>query len=227
MMSRTSFRLSHSTPPADGSFTRLCRSSPHYPQIPYFSRVILPTTLSLQDALARVGLDEAEQAAFIGFAEALVLPFGESLLSKGEVMQHFYFLTEGAVLAYETDEQAERQVRRLYASGEWMASPSLILRKPSALVYETAAETHLHRISMVDMHTLIGQSERFFMMGKVFMSEHSPFEGYQARLAPEEKYGQLMAQRPQLLQLFPLKVIASYLEMTPETLSRTRKKLSL
>jgi hypothetical protein len=44
------------------------------------------------------------------------------------------------------------------------------------------------------------------------------------RLSPEEKYAMLLSTKPQIIQSFPLKQIASYLCMTPETLSRIRRK---
>ena len=44
---------------------------------------------------------------------------------------------------------------------------------------------------------------------------------------PEEKYLRFIREEPHLLQRLPLYHIASYLAMTPETLSRIRKKVSL
>lgn len=45
------------------------------------------------------------------------------------------------------------------------------------------------------------------------------------RLSPEEKYEKLLNEKPQYIQVFPAKTIASFLNMTPETLSRVRRKL--
>lgn len=44
---------------------------------------------------------------------------------------------------------------------------------------------------------------------------------------PEEKYLRFIKEEPDLLQRIPLYHIASYLAMTPETLSRIRKKIIL
>jgi hypothetical protein len=43
---------------------------------------------------------------------------------------------------------------------------------------------------------------------------------------PEEKYRRFMKEEPLLLQRLPLYHIAAYLAMTPETLSRIRKKVT-
>jgi hypothetical protein len=43
---------------------------------------------------------------------------------------------------------------------------------------------------------------------------------------PTEKYLYILNNRLQLIQAFPLKMIASYLKITPETLSRVREKVT-
>lgn len=43
-------------------------------------------------------------------------------------------------------------------------------------------------------------------------------------LSPRNRYNRVLKRSPQLFQHIPLKYIASYLRMTPETLSRLRKK---
>ena len=45
-------------------------------------------------------------------------------------------------------------------------------------------------------------------------------------LSAEERYLKFLATKPEALQQIPLKYIASYLGMTPVSLSRIRKKLS-
>jgi CRP-like cAMP-binding protein len=45
------------------------------------------------------------------------------------------------------------------------------------------------------------------------------------KLSPVDKYRALLGKNPKLLQRFALKHIASYLGITPETLSRVRKKM--
>lgn len=46
------------------------------------------------------------------------------------------------------------------------------------------------------------------------------------RLTSEERYLQLLERCPEILQLVPLKEIASYLKITPTHMSRIRRKQS-
>ncbi len=46
-------------------------------------------------------------------------------------------------------------------------------------------------------------------------------------LSTEEKYTKLLSIYPDIMQRVPQHMIASYLGLTPETLSRVRKKLSV
>ena len=43
--------------------------------------------------------------------------------------------------------------------------------------------------------------------------------------SPKERYARLLKRSPHVFQLFPHKYIASYLRMTPETLSRLKKEI--
>jgi hypothetical protein len=81
-------------------------------------------------------------------------------------------------------------------------------------------------LSVWDFHELVKVSDMFFRMGRILEQAIQNTDFQHNRLSPEEKYELLLASKPELLQQFPLKHIASFLGMTPETLSRIRKKIS-
>ena len=66
--------------------------------------------------------------------------------------------------------------------------------------------------------------DNFFRLGKLMEQAVQNQDFQNNRLAPEEKYELLLASKPMVFQKFPLKHIASYLGITPETLSRIRRK---
>jgi hypothetical protein len=65
----------------------------------------------------------------------------------------------------------------------------------------------------------------FFRIGRIFEQAIQNQDYQHTRISPEEKYALLLKTKPQVIQRFPLKHIASYLGVTPETLSRVRRKM--
>ncbi|WP_436514668.1 hypothetical protein [Ekhidna sp. To15] len=69
---------------------------------------------------------------------------------------------------------------------------------------------------------LTSKSPAFFALGKILeVDSKKP----KSSAKPEEKYLWLLKHNPVIIQKFPLKFIASFLGMTPETLSRVRSKI--
>ncbi|MEO5563434.1 MAG: hypothetical protein ABIR18_08365, partial [Chitinophagaceae bacterium] len=60
----------------------------------------------------------------------------------------------------------------------------------------------------------------------IFEQATSRVHFFDNRLNPTEKYQYILDNKSGLLQKFPLKLIASYLKITPETLSRVRESFS-
>ena len=48
---------------------------------------------------------------------------------------------------------------------------------------------------------------------------------FRLSLSPEEKYKYLLKNEPHIIQTIPLKYIASYIGITPQALSRIRKRI--
>ena len=98
-------------------------------------------------------------------------------------------------------------------------------QKPSETVVRATEVSEVFKLSGYDFHELVKISDSFFRMGRIFEQALQNQDYQHNRMTPEEKYALLIASKPQIIQIFPLKYIASYLGMTPETLSRVRRKI--
>jgi CRP-like cAMP-binding protein len=119
---------------------------------------------------------------------------------------------------------------------QWIATPGGFLGDLSSLVFDTPIRWNIEALSDCQLHTIsnsnyqkIGQlipqwealEKRF--IAKCFISlENRIFQ--LLSLSAEERYDHLFEQDPDLFNAVPLQYIASMLHMSPETLSRIRKR---
>jgi CRP-like cAMP-binding protein len=149
---------------------------------------------------------------------------GEKIFTSGGEPDALYYLRTGACYQSMQDESGERVID-LHLEGEWMfVQESLVQQKPSPFSIQAFQSSRVAILGLKQIHTLIGMSPAFLQIGKLFNQGQSRLRMYDTMMDPAEKYAQLMRTRPALVSEFPIKMIASYLKLAPETLSRVRGK---
>lgn len=149
------------------------------------------------------------------------------LLRKGEVSSSIYFIKKGAVYHHKTDDDGNVHIIDLNATHDWVVNhTSFTSRKPSVREIQVYEDSEVYELSITSIHKLIASSQSFLQMGKVLEETTSRIHFFDGNYTPDEKYAHILAHKPVLLQKFPQTMIASYLKITPETLSRVRKRVS-
>jgi hypothetical protein len=106
---------------------------------------------------------------------------------------------------------------------EWVLNHrSFVTQQPADSSISSFTGGIILELSIQSIHYLIGHSLSFLQLNKIMDNAVSRIVLFDNALAPKEKYLYVLNNRPQLIQEFPLKMIASYLKITPETLSRVR-----
>ncbi|MES2378439.1 MAG: Crp/Fnr family transcriptional regulator [Bacteroidota bacterium] len=147
------------------------------------------------------------------------------LVVEGQICQSFYFINRGSFRHYTALENGSDAVLNLYVEKDWLFEyKSFITQTPSVNRIQAAEESEIFELSGWDFHELVRSSGTFFQIGHIFERAIQNQDYQNNRLSPEEKYALLITTKPQIIQKFPLKQIASYLGMAPETLSRIRRK---
>lgn len=182
----------------------------------------------VKTSLLTLGNFSAEQLQQItGRLEHHSLTKGEQLLQEGKICRHFYFVDKGCFRQHTILDSGAEATLNLWVTGEWLFDyKSFISQSPAVAIIEAVEDSEVFALSIYDFHELVKKSDLFFRLAQI-MDDAVKNNDYQHnRLSPEQKYELLLANRPELLHRFPLKHIASYLGITPETLSRIRKRIS-
>ena len=146
----------------------------------------------------------------------------EILLDQGQICQAVYFISSGSAYQFRY-EDIDEKITDLHLPKEWCLNySSFITQAPSENIIKANSETAAFGLSLTAIHELIAQSSVFLQLGKILQGATTRTHYLDNSMSPFERYNDLIKNRPLVLQMFPLKLIASYLNMTPETLSRVR-----
>lgn len=144
------------------------------------------------------------------------------LLAEGIICRSVSLLVSGTAYQFALNDINENVID-LYSQSDWVMNyNSFVSQKPSTTFIKAYTDCDVLEMSIYTAHELIGQSPVFFQLGKLLEQALARTHYFDNALTPLQKYNYLLSTKPQLLQDFPLKMIASYLKITPETLSRVR-----
>lgn len=150
------------------------------------------------------------------------------LLTAGTMCESWFFILEGELYQYEEDSSLQKAIIDLHTSGDWVLNgQSFTQRKPSSSFIAAFTDSLVYEFKIESLHKLVDISPAMLQLGKVLGEASSRLELFDKKLSPQEKYTYFLNVRPVIFQVYPLHMIASFLKMTPETLSRIRgRKLS-
>lgn len=156
---------------------------------------------------------------------------GEVIIGQNEINTYNYFVLKGALKTYHTDADGNEHVVA-FAIEEWWTGDlaSFISQKPSDYSVKCLEETEVLQFSSNDMKYLMDtypQFERFFrlLIQNAYVSAQKRIIN-NFSLPAKERYKIFIKKHPQLLQRIPQYLIASYLGITKEFLSKVRKEIA-
>ena len=151
----------------------------------------------------------------------------EYLKVKGTVDTNIYFVKSGSLRIFVLDEHEEHTIRFGYKNNLIASLDSFIHEKPSDFYIQALKKTTVKVIRKENYVAFIESSlankKLWISILESFVLQQMERERDILTSSPTERYQRVLKRSPQLFQEIPHKYIASYLRMTPETLSRIKK----
>ena len=153
------------------------------------------------------------------------------LLQAGEVCKYAAFIVKGAMRQYTVDDKGAEHIFRLSIENWWAVDrESYVMLTPSPYNIDAWEDTDALLATRADLLILSNNIPAFREMTRKLDERHAFASQKRLNAAismtAEQSYSNLAKTYPEFLQRFPQHVIASYLGITKETLSRIRNQAS-
>ena len=175
-----------------------------------------------------VTLSEEEKNAIISLDVFRYMEKGTILLKKGENSKYGYFVLKGCLRSYYMID-GEEKTTAFYTEMEGITPHSVINKLPSEY-YVACVEDSLVTVSNPDMEDeLFTKFPKFETLCRVLSEDllakkQIDFDEFKIA-SPEERYLNLLQNRPDLIQRVPQYQLASFLGIKPQSLSRLRSRI--
>ncbi len=175
-------------------------------------------------------LEQEDFERFYGRVLFKEIPAGTILLSEGETATKIYLVVRGCLRGYFIKENGREITSQFFIENQMVSSfESVMTKKPSRMYIDAIEDSTIGIISFRELERLIAGTpsardhfDKFLMTRLIFyMNQHASF----ILDSPEKRYRNLMRENPELVSRVPQQYIASYLGITPVSLSRIRARI--
>lgn len=176
-----------------------------------------------------IALSDTECSALQKFAELRSYAKNELIFTEGSISNEIYFVTKGCVrLFYNVD--GSDKTAFFYTQGKFIcAGESYTFNLPAIENYQALEDTELIVLSKVAIEELLAISSRFEVIARIateneLITCQKMIASFITKSA-EERYVDLLNNQGELFQRVPQQYIASFLGVSPETLSRIKARV--
>ena len=155
----------------------------------------------------------------------------QSLLQEGDVCIYNAFVEKGILRSFSIDEKGNEHIVQFAIEGWWITDlASFLTNSNSIYTIEALEDSELLLLTTEARDALMNQIPMFERYQRVLLQ--NAYIANQARInsalteTAEDKYLNLGKAYPGIVKRVPQHMLASYLGLTPETLSRVRKQIS-
>jgi CRP/FNR family transcriptional regulator, anaerobic regulatory protein len=187
--------------------------------------------LILKNVAQFIPLNQQEQEFFISKLQPKQFKKRELILQEGQVCGHVYFINSGCLRYFYNVDGQENTAQFFFENAWYTDFDSFLTGRPSKLNIQALEKTEVLMLSSKNIHELYDEIPKFERLGRK-MAENA-FLGVRSRnemlenFTAEERYLNLIKERPKVMERVPQHFIASYIGIKPESLSRIRKNITV
>lgn len=163
---------------------------------------------------------------FLEESEFLSLNKKDFFVKENEICKHIGIVEQGSLISFFENEKIEKRINGIYIPKSIITSyRSFLTQTPSEGFIQAFTASNIRIISYEKYLKLQGDKEwlTFFKkIGEELFINKCKKETSLILLSAKERYNQLIEENPFIEQIFPQHIIASYLNIRPETLSRLK-----
>lgn len=155
---------------------------------------------------------------------------GEIIWQEGQICGHLVFLKKGLVRSFSAENGKEITFNFYETNSLFYDDYSFISQKPCNKTYQVLENSEIVLIPRMHLLSMFDKHKCFERIGRISVeSAHVRMIEQRERMlqnSAEKNYQYLLLNSPYLVQTLPQKIIASYLNISTEHLSRIRSKIS-
>ncbi|MEZ4944687.1 MAG: Crp/Fnr family transcriptional regulator [Cyclobacteriaceae bacterium] len=184
----------------------------------------------LKSISKHITLDAEEEKYLKSILLPMTMKQNEFIENTNEVTRYFINVNEGCLMTYYTDKEANDHVLQFATAGWWTGDlNSFTNGAPSIYSTKALTDSRVLLIPKIQMDELLKRFPKFEKYFRIIFQNslitHQQRILRNLSMSAEERYQYFLQKYPTLEQFVPQKHIASYLGITPEFLSKIRRKM--
>lgn len=176
-----------------------------------------------------MALSEQDKAVITDNVKIKKLRRRQYFLQEGDVCKHMGFIVKGSVRMFSVNERGQESIVAFALENSWVSDHDSFNNSASSGFHIEAMEnTELLTISCSQLQRMIDQLPVLAIMFRQYQAQQLIAAQKRINTAlsmtAEERYYDLLKYKPEYAQRFSQNMLACYLGLKPETLSRIRKR---
>lgn len=184
----------------------------------------------LKHICGTLGIDYQNTDVLIAYFQEIKVSKGEYVLREGQIARYLYFVVSGCLQVFSCDDKDTVHTYQLATENQWASEISSFEHQTPSPFYIKCVETaKVIRIHYESYRQLCQKEPAFANISKELWEQSYHFAMDRARtlhaMNALQRIQWLMKQEPKLMTRLPHKLLASYLDISPQTMTRLKAKL--